>query len=94
MLDYHEHIRTFLFYWMATDKIKQEFFQDVAVSVLLSKWNLTKCFEKKLHGNYSGVMYAGLKTSSKKHSEKQNSEKTAVLRPLTSHHTNHLMKRC
>ena len=41
------------------DEIKQEFFQAVAVSVLLygcTAWTLTKCLKKKLDGNYVRIL--------------------------------------
>ena len=56
------------------DKVKQEFFQAVAVSVLLygyTTWILTRYFEKKLHGNYIRMLCAVLNKSWKQHPTKQ-----------------------
>ena len=44
-------------------KIKQEFFQVAAITVLLygcTTWILMKCMEKKLNGNYTRRLYAVL----------------------------------
>ena len=41
------------------EKIKQEFFQDVAVSVLLyecTTWTLMKCLEKKLYSHLLALL--------------------------------------
>ena len=51
-----------------SDKIKQEFFQSVTVSVPLyvcTTWTLKKHFEKKLDGNYARMFQAVLNISSK-----------------------------
>ena len=53
-----------------TDKIKQDFFQGVAVSVLLhgcTTSTLMKHLEKKLYGNYTRMLFF----SWKKHTTKQ-----------------------
>ena len=54
-------------------------------------WTLTKCIAKKLEGNNTRILYAVLNKS-----RKQQSIKSAAVRPLTSHLTNHprKMKRC
>ena len=44
-----------------SDQIKWDFFQAVAVSILLygwTTWMLTKCIEKKLDGNYTRMLWA------------------------------------
>ena len=51
---------------LLSDKIKRDFFQDIAVSVLLhsyTPWILTKCFEKKLYGTNSNMLCAVLNKS-------------------------------
>ena len=69
--------------WIATDrlmiilksdlsnKIKQEFFQALAVSILLYDWTLTKCPKKKLDSNDTRILYAVLNKSWKQHFTKQ-----------------------
>ena len=65
-----------------SDKIKQDFFQAIAVSVLLygctivllyscTVWTQTKPFEKKLDGYYTKMMRAVLNKSWKQHFTKQ-----------------------
>ena len=57
-----------------SNKIKQEFFQAVSISVLLYScniWTLTKCLEKKLNGNYTRKLHAILSKSWKQHFPKQ-----------------------
>ena len=49
-----------------TDKMKRSFFQAAVVSILLygcTTWTLTKRLEKKLDGNYTGMLRAILKKS-------------------------------
>ena len=51
---------------LISDKIKQEFFQAVAMSVLLygcTTWILTKDLEKKLDRNYSKMLHSLLNKS-------------------------------
>ena len=46
-----------------SDKINWDFFQALAVSVLLyecTPWTLTKSIEKKLDGNFTRILYAVL----------------------------------
>ena len=53
-----------------TDKIKRSFFQAAVVSILLYRcttWTLTKRLEKKLDGNYTGMLRAILNKSWRKH---------------------------
>ena len=57
-----------------SDKIKQDFFEAVVVSVLLyecTTWMLTKRMEKKLDGNYSQRLRAFLYKYQKQHSTKE-----------------------
>ena len=57
-----------------SDKIKQDFFQAVAVWMLLygcTTWMLTKCIEKRLDKNYTTRLHAVLNKSWKQHSTKQ-----------------------
>ena len=71
-------------------KVRQEFFQAVVMSVLLygcTTWNLTKCLEKKLSGNYIRMLHVVLNKFWKQHSNK-----TGVVWPLTSHLANHQSK--
>ena len=68
-------------FWLLTkwkfdlsNKIKQEFFEAVAVSVLLygrTTWTLTKCLEEKLDRNYTNILHAVLKKSWKQYTTKQ-----------------------
>ena len=56
------------------DKIKQDFFQAVAESVLLygcTIWTLTKRLEEKVNGNYTRVLRAVLNKAWKQHPTKQ-----------------------
>ena len=58
---------------LISDKIKWEFFQAVAMSVLLygcSTWTLTKCLEKNLDGNYTRMLNSVLNNSWKQHTTK------------------------
>ena len=55
-------------------KIKWDFFQAVAVFILLygcTTWTLTKHIKEKLDGNYSRMLHAVLNKSLKQHSTKQ-----------------------
>ena len=57
-----------------SDKIKQDFFQAVAVSEQLygcTTWTLTKHGEKRLNGNYTRMLCTVLNKSWKKHPTKQ-----------------------
>ena len=57
-----------------SDKIKCEFFQTVAVSVLLYgsiTWTFMKHLKKKWDGNYSRMLHAVFNESWKQHSTKQ-----------------------
>ena len=57
-----------------SDKIKQEFFPVVAMSLLLygcTTWTCTKHLEKKLDGNYTKILCAVLNKSRKQHPTKQ-----------------------
>ena len=57
-----------------TDKIKRSFFQAAIVSILLYgciTWTLTKRMEKKLDGNYTGMLRAILNKSWRQHPTKQ-----------------------
>ena len=66
-----------------SDKIKWDFFQAVAVSVLLYRytiWMLTKHIKKRLDGNYTRMLRAILKKSWRRHPHK-----AAAVLPLTSH---------
>ena len=73
--------------WCKSDisyEIKQDSFQDVAVSVLLcgcTTWTLKKCFEKKLDGKNLRMLRAVLNKSRKQYPTKQ---------PLYGHLTYHL----
>ena len=65
-------------YWqyknLINDKIKCDFFQVVAVSVLLygcTTWIIMKCLKKKLNGNYTKMLCAVLNKSWKQHPTKQ-----------------------
>ena len=85
-------IDTLLIIWKSdpSDKIKQDFFQAVAVSILLYEGTLgmlMKHKEKKLEGNYTRILYAVLNKSWKKNN------KTASVRPLTSHLRNSSSKK-
>ena len=73
-----------------SNKIKQEFFQAVAVSVQLygcTTWTLMKCLESKLDRKYTRMLHAVLNKSRKQHCHK-----TAALWPLASHLKNHPSK--
>ena len=53
-----------------TDKMKRSFFQAAVVSILLygcTTWTLTKRLEKKLDGNYTGMLRAILNKSWRQH---------------------------
>ena len=70
-----------------SNKIKQDFFQAVAVSILLygcTTWSLTKCMEKKLDGNYTRMVHAILNES-----WKQSFPQIAAAQLLTFHLKNH-----
>ena len=57
-----------------TDKIKCSFFQAAVVSILLYRcttWTLTKRKEKKLHSNYTRMLWAILNKSWRQHPTKQ-----------------------
>ena len=57
-----------------TDKIKRNFFQATAVSILLygcTTWTLAKRIEKKLNDNCTRMLRAILNKSSKQHTTKQ-----------------------
>ena len=57
-----------------SDQIKQEFFQAIAMTVLLygcTTWTLMKCLKNKLDGNYIRILHAVLNKSWKKHLIKQ-----------------------
>ena len=57
-----------------TDKMKRSFFQAAVVSILLygcATWTLTKRMEKRLDGNYIGMLRAILKKSWWQHPTKQ-----------------------
>ena len=57
-----------------SDKIKWDFFQVVAVSLLLygcTLWSLMKHIEKKLGGNYTSILRAVLNKSLKQRHRKQ-----------------------
>ena len=57
-----------------SNKIKHDFFQLVAISILLcwcTTWTLTKHMEKKLDGNYTRMLRAILKKYGKHHTTKQ-----------------------
>ena len=59
-----------------SNKIKWDFFQAVAVSILLygcTSWMLTKCKEKKPDGKYIRMLHAVLNISWKQHPTKQHS---------------------
>ena len=69
-------INTLLIIWNSDkfDKIKQDFFQDVAVSILLygcTTWTLPEHVEKKLDGNYTRMLEAILNKFWKQHPTKQ-----------------------
>ena len=69
-----------------SNKIKQHFFQIVAVSILLYRcttWKIMKRREKKLNGDYTSMLHTVLNKSKSQHSTQ-----TAAVRPLTSHLTN------
>ena len=56
-----------------TNKMKRSFFQAVVVSILLYRcttWTLTKRLEKKLNGNYTGMLRAILNKSWRQHPTK------------------------
>ena len=56
-----------------TDKIKRSFFQSAVMSILLygcTRWSLTKRMEKKLDGNYTGMLRAILNKSWRQHPTK------------------------
>ena len=58
-------VGTLLITWKSdlSDEIKQDFFQDVAVAILLhvyTTWALTKCIEKKLDGELRKNVACGL----------------------------------
>ena len=62
--------------WMSdlTDKMKRSFFQAAVMSILLygcTTWTLTKCMEKKLDGNYKGMLRAILNRSWRQYPTKQ-----------------------
>ena len=62
-----------LFTILKSDKIKQGFFQAVAMSVLLydcTTWILKNARRKKLKGNYTNMLLAVLNKSWKQHSTK------------------------
>ena len=57
-----------------SDEIKQDFFQVVAVSILLCRctiWTQRKYMEKKLGGNYTRMLHVVLNKSWKQHPTKQ-----------------------
>ena len=57
-----------------TNKVKQSFFQAVVVLILLygcTTWTLTKHMEKKLHSNYTGMLWAISNKSWRQHPTKQ-----------------------
>ena len=57
-----------------TDKIKHSFFQAAVISILLygcTTWTLTKRMEKKLDGNYTGMLQAILNKFWRQHPAKQ-----------------------
>ena len=57
-----------------TDKIKRNFFQASAVSILLygcTTWTLTKRMEKKFDGNYTKMLWGILNKSWRQHPTKQ-----------------------
>ena len=56
------------------DKIKQDFFRAVLMSILLYEctiWTLTKCIEKKLDGDYTRILKAISNKPCKQHPTKQ-----------------------
>ena len=60
--------------WDQSDKIKRDFFQAVAVSILLYRcttWAQTKCTEKKVDRNYTRMQRAILNKFWKQHATKQ-----------------------
>ena len=61
-----DHMEIWSLWFDLCDKMKWDFFQALAVSVLLyscTTWTLTKCLEKKVDGNYTScneqIMEAG-----------------------------------
>ena len=73
-----------------SDKIKQDFFQVVAVSILLygcTTMTLTKRRDKNQNGIYTRMLCAALKNPGS-----NTSQKTVAVRPLISHLTNHSSK--
>ena len=81
-----------IFHWLSdnresdlSDKIKQHFFQAVAMLILLygcTKWMLSKCVEKKLGGNYTRMLQPILNKFWKQHPAKQ--ELYGHLPPISS----------
>ena len=70
-----------------TDEIKRSFIQAAAVSILLygcSTWTLTKCMKKKLHGNYTRMLWAILNKSCRQHPTKQ--QPYSHLPPITKNY--------
>ena len=70
-----------------SDKIKQEFFQAVAMSILLyrcTRWTLMKHREKKINRNVPRMLLSKIIEATP--------HKTASVRPLTSHLTNYPSK--
>ena len=63
----------FFFFTNTPDKVKQDFFRDVAASVLLygyTMWTLTKHIKKNLDRNYTRMLCVVLNKSRKQHSTK------------------------
>ena len=59
---------------LISDRIKEDFFQAIAVSILLYGgiiWMLMKGMEKKLDGNYTRMLHAILNKSWKQHPRRQ-----------------------
>ena len=73
-----------------TDKIKFSFFQAVIASILLygcTTWTLTKRMEKKLDGNYTGMVRAILNKSWRQHHTKQHLP--PITKPIQVRRTRH-----
>ena len=70
-----------------SNKIKQDFSQAVAVSILIygcTTWTLRKCMEKKLDGNYTRMLCVVLNKSWKQHPTKQQPYSHLPPIPLTT----------
>ena len=70
-----------------SDKMKHSLFQAAVVLILLygcTTWTLTKRMEKKLNGNYTGIV-----ASNSKQALVATPHKTPTIRPPASHHKNY-----